>query len=236
MIGKFSILAVVPARGGSKGVPKKNIRNLNGRPLIQHTLDVISACEWIDNVAVSTDDLEIMRVVKNLGFEVPFKRPARLATDDTPDMPVLKHALNQSERHFNRKFDVVIMLQPTNPLRKPQDVRVTVELLIDKEFDAVWTLSPTDIRFHPDKQLNLNSQGVLSFCTKNGRFISARQQLKTTYHRNGNTYAFTRHSILNSDSTMCANTGAVVFSDIQVNIDSIEDFTRAEEILASIRA
>ena len=231
MIQEKQILAVIPARGGSKGIPKKNIHKILGKPLIEYTLDTLVKCDWIDKSVVSTDDVEIMNVVRSAGFEIHFQRPAPLAGDNVPDMPVLKHALIQSEICFKRKFDVIVMLQPTSPLRKPEDVRATVELLVERGLDAVWTLSETDLRYHPDKQLRINSDGSLEHYTDKGRLVTARQQLSRTYYRNGNTYAFTRSSILTSQSTLCANTGALVLQEAQVNIDSMQDIICAEKLL-----
>lgn len=231
MIQGKHILAVIPARGGSKGIPKKNIYKILGKPLIQYTLETLVECDWIDEFVVSTDDIEIMNVVRKAGFEIYFRRPASLAGDSVPDMPVLRHALIQSEIFFELNFDVIVMLQPTNPLRKPDDVRATVELLMDRELDAAWTVSETELRYHPDKQLRIESDGLLEHYTDKGRFVTARQQLNPTYYRNGNTYAFTRSSILTSQGTLCAKTGAVVLTDPQVNIDSMSDISYAEEII-----
>jgi CMP-N-acetylneuraminic acid synthetase len=228
MIRNKSILAIVPARGGSKGIPKKNIRLLAGKPLIQHTIEVINACDWIDVALISTDDEEIARICSDLDMSVPFLRPVELSHDLVSDMPVLKHALIFEESRLNRQFDIVLMLQPTCPLRHPTEVLDCLLLLLDGNFDATWTVSETDLKFHPDKQLRVSSGGEISFFTENAIQVIARQQLTSTYHRNGNTYAFTRDSILNSKSTLSGRTGALILKTPQINIDNLEDFYSAE--------
>ena len=231
MLLNKSVLAIVPARGGSKGVPRKNIRLLMGKPLVQYTIDLIKACEWIDSSLVSTDDEEILRLSNSLGMTAPFLRPTELSHDFVPDMPVLKHALLFEESRLGKQFDVVLMLQPTCPLRSPIDVLNCALLLLDGDFDAAWTVSETDLKYHPDKQLRISPNGEIVFFTEKGIEVVARQQLTQTYHRNGNTYAFTRNSILMSDSTLCGRTGALLLSDPQVNIDSPGDFLKAEALL-----
>lgn len=234
MLANKSILAVVPARGGSKGVPRKNLRLLKGKPLIQYTIEVIKECHWIDHALVSTDDEEISKVAISLGMNVPFLRPLELAQDFVPDMPVLKHALEFEEKRLNKEFDVVLMLQPTCPLRVPSNMLECALLLLEGDYEAVWTVSQADLKYHPDKQLKISDSGHITFFTEKGGQIVARQQLSPTFYRNGNTYAFTRNSVLNSASTLSSKTGALLLKDDQVNIDSIEDFEKAERILQSL--
>ncbi|PKP79243.1 MAG: hypothetical protein CVT80_17125 [Alphaproteobacteria bacterium HGW-Alphaproteobacteria-2] len=155
VLGGKRILAVVPARGGSKGVPLKNIHPLRGRPLIAHTAGLIAGLPWIDRAVVSTDHERIAEVAEAHGLPAPFRRPEALSGDRIGDVPVLAHALEEMERRDGVLYDVVVMLQPTSPLRREADVEATVRLLVEEGRDAVWTVSPTDLKYHPRKQLTL---------------------------------------------------------------------------------
>ena len=127
---KNNILAIIPARGGSKGIPRKNIKNLNGKPLLEYTVDAINKCKLIDRAILSTDDDEIINIGSKLGLEVPFKRPLNLAQDDTPALPVIKHALNALEDIDGYKPDVIIILQPTSPLRTNKHISEALNLYL----------------------------------------------------------------------------------------------------------
>lgn len=225
------ILAVVPARGGSKGVPLKNIRPMRGRPLIAHTAEVIAALGWIDRAVVSTDHDEIARVAEAHGLAAPFRRPPELSGDRIGDVPVLAQALEAAEALDGVRYDVVVMLQPTSPLRRPRDVEATVATLVGEGRDAVWTVSPTDLKYHPLKQLTLDD-GRLTLADPAGARIVARQELAPVYHRNGAAYALTRDCLLGT-GLMGANTGAVVIDDApMLSIDTVADFFAAAEVLA----
>lgn len=131
------VLAVVPARGGSKGILRKNIRMLNGKPLLAHAIDCGRACPDVDYLVVSTEDTEIAEIARDYGADVPFMRPARLAVDTAPMLPVLQHAVEQSEEHYGRRLELLVLLDPTGPLRTPDDVARCIELARGGNCDAV---------------------------------------------------------------------------------------------------
>jgi YrbI family 3-deoxy-D-manno-octulosonate 8-phosphate phosphatase len=136
------VLALIPARGGSKSLPRKNIRLLAGRPLIAHSIEAALASATVDRVVVSTDDPEIAEVGRQHGAEVPFLRPADLAEDDTPDLPVFQHALRWLEEKEGWTADIVVQLRPTSPLRRPEDVDRAVAILRSRpEVDAVRSVA-----------------------------------------------------------------------------------------------
>jgi len=141
MLNGKSILVVVPARSGSKGVKLKNIRKINGVPLVALVGHVVRQLPYVDRAVVSTDHPEIAEIAEKSGLDVPFMRPEQLSGDVVADGHVLHHALMECEKVDNRKFDIIIMLQPTSPFRKPFHVTETVEKLIKGRYDAVWTLS-----------------------------------------------------------------------------------------------
>jgi CMP-N-acetylneuraminic acid synthetase len=233
MFAGLSVLAVVPARGGSKGVPLKNIRNLWGKPLIAHTAQVVSRCAFIDEAVVSTDHEEIARVAEAHGLAAPFRRPEELSGDRVGDVEVLIHALEWMETAHERTFDVVVMLQPTCPQRVPQHVEQVLELLAGDGRDCVWTVSPTDLKYHPLKALSIDPSGLLKLYDPKGGSIIARQQLVPTYHRNGAAYAIRRDWLLNHRSILSPNSSALVIPDQIFSLDSEEEFLLLETLKAA---
>ncbi|KPJ55329.1 hypothetical protein AMJ47_00440 [Parcubacteria bacterium DG_72] len=140
----MNIIAIIPARGGSKGLQKKNINLLNGKPLIAHTILAAKECSLINRVIVSTDDEEIASVAKEYGAEVPFLRPAELAQDNTPTEPVLEHCVKWLEDNENYKTDIAVYLQLTDVFRHKGVIKQVVEKIIaNPELDTVFTLTET---------------------------------------------------------------------------------------------
>lgn len=232
MIAGKRVLAVVPARGGSKGVPLKNIRPVCGVPLVAMAGHLVREVAYIDHSVVSTDHEKIAEVAKESGLDAPFYRPESLSGDRIGDLEVLVHALEESDKHYGAPFDIVIMLQPTSPLRRPKHVQACVEKLVADDLDAVWTVSPTDLKYHPLKQLALDENGHMRLFDPAGAKIIARQQLQPVYHRNGVAYALTRECLLEQKTLMGRRWGAVVIDEYMVSIDTLEDFDRVEEILS----
>jgi CMP-N-acetylneuraminic acid synthetase len=232
MIDGRRVLAVVPARGGSKGVPLKNIRPVLGVPLIAMTGEIVRQVSLIDRAVVSTDHEEIARVAGAAGLEAPFLRPETLSGDRIGDLEVLTQALLASEAHYGETFDVVTMLQPTSPLRRAEHVTATIEKLVAENLDAVWTVSAADLKYHPFKLLVLND-GLLHLFDERGRAIIARQQLTPVYFRNGAAYAITRECLLEQKSIMGLRAGAVIVDEPMISIDTLEDFARVEAALQS---
>ena len=142
------VVGLVPARGGSKGIPRKNARLLAGRPLLAYTADAAAQARGLSRVILSTEDPEIAELGRSCGLEVPFVRPAELARDDTPMLPVVEHALRWLEEHGER-FDAVCLLQPTHPLRRPEDIDACVALLAEKAAEAVVTVSTVPAEYNP---------------------------------------------------------------------------------------
>ncbi len=225
-----TILVVVPARGGSKGVKLKNIGELNGVPLVALAGRVVRRLSWVDRAVVSTDHERIAEIARESGLDVPFMRPAELSGDFVADWDVLHHALLECERIDGRRYDVVVMLQPTSPLRRAEHVTATVEKLLKGGYDAVWTVSETDSKAHPLKQLVIRDD-ILDYYDPAGAQIIARQQLTPVYHRNGVAYAMTRDCIVRKKSIKGDNTSFVLVEGPVANIDTEFDFRLAEFIL-----
>jgi CMP-N-acetylneuraminic acid synthetase len=232
MIQNQSILAVVPARGGSKGVPLKNLRTVGGLSLVAWAGDVIAKVTQIDRAVVSTDHEGIAEAAEAAGIAAPFRRPESLAGDCIGDLEVLTHGLLATEKLDGRTYDIIVMLQPTSPFRKPEQVSACIQMLVEGNWDAVWTVSPTDSKSHPLKQLNVGEEGALDLYDSAGVQIIARQQLELLYHRNGIAYAFTRECLLEQKTIRGLRTGALVIEEPCVNIDTEWDLELAEFMLS----
>jgi CMP-N-acetylneuraminic acid synthetase len=225
------VLAVIPARGGSKGIARKNLRTVGGKPLVTRAAEVARLVEEIDCVVVSTDDDEIASAAQAGGAIAPFRRPASLSGDRIADMPVLLHALEEMERAMGTSFEIVLMLQPTSPFRRPEHLRAALKRLVDAGVEAVWSLSATDSKAHPLKQLIVHDD-QLDYYDPRGSDVVARQQLQTLYHRNGAVYAFTSDFVRRGDSVKAQRTAAVIIDEPMVNIDTPLDLEFAEFLAA----
>jgi CMP-N,N'-diacetyllegionaminic acid synthase len=234
MIEGRSVLAVVPARGGSKGIPMKNLRPVGGRPLVALAGDAARAVPEIDRRVVSTDHPEIANVALAAGLAAPFMRPDSIAGDRVGDWDVLSHALLAMESIDGILYDIVVMLQPTSPLRRTSDISGTISMLVKGGYDAVWSVSETDSKAHPLKQLSV-SNGLMDYWDSGGAQIIARQQLEPTYHRNGVAYAITRSCLLDQKTIKGFRTGAYVVHGEQVSIDTEWDFEIVELLLSKGR-
>ena len=233
LINDSRILLVVPARGGSKGIPMKNLRMIGGRSLIARVGDVLHGLPQIDAGVVSTDHEDIAKEAEVSGIHAPFRRPDSLSGDRVGDLEVLSHALETMEMIENRTFDIIVMLQPTSPFRTGKQVTDCIEMLVNGGWDAVWTVSITDTKAHPLKQLNISDDQVLQLYDSSGERIIARQELNAVYHRNGVAYAFTRECILNQKTIMGKRTGAMIVEEPCVNIDTEWDIDYAEYLIQS---
>lgn len=231
MIGTKRILAVCPARGGSKGIPLKNLQPFRGVPLVATVGQLVAKIPEIDRAVVSTDHDEIARVATDSGLAAPFRRPETLSGDRIGDLEVLTNALEEMETIDGVRYDVVLMLQPTSPLRRVAHVRDTLTMFANGGFDAVWTVSETDSKEHPLKQLTVDREsGRMDYYDADGGRIIARQQLTPVYHRNGVAYAISRSCLLEQKSIKGANTGALVIPGHMVSIDTLWDLELAEYI------
>ena len=186
----------------------------------------------IDRAVLSTDHDGIAQVAEAAGIAAPFRRPPEISGDRIGDRDVLVHALQEMERLDGVTYDIIVMLQPTSPLRHPKHVRATVEMLVEGNWDAVWTLSETDSKNHPLKQLTIEDSR-LDHYDPSGNTIVARQQLKPLYHRNGVAYAITRECLLNQGTIMGVRTGGLVLEGHFVSIDMEWDIALVEFIMRS---
>ena len=227
MLLKKKILAVVPARGGSKGIKRKNIYPVCGKPLLHYTEDLVRQCSWIDCAVVSTDDQEIGDISK---LQCPFLRPKELSGDFASDYPLVQHALIQSENIFNQRFDVVLLLQPTSPMRREGDLLSAVEKLIIGGWDSIMSVSETDSKGHPFKQFVLQNDEIRHW-SEEGSKIIARQQLSSTYHKDGIVYAMSRSCILEQQTIFGQAHTYQITNRPVINIDTLQDIEYFEFLL-----
>ena len=187
----MKILVIIPARGGSKGIPHKNIKPLAGKPLIHYTIDVARQIVANEDICVSTDDSEIIQCVEDYGLKVPFVRPSELATDTAGTYEVLLHALNYYEQQ-GKTYDVVILLQNTSPFRTPEQVKEALALY-NSNLDMV--VSVKECSANPYYSVfEENTEGFLNICKGNGN-ITRRQDAPKVYEYNGAIYVINPKSL-----------------------------------------
>ena len=226
------VLGIVPARGGSKGVPGKNIRPLAGRPLLEYTARAARESGVLDRVVLSTESAEIAEAGRRAGLEVPFMRPAALAQDDTPMLAVLRHALDALAAE-GASPEIVVLLQPTSPLRRPEHVREAVRLLRESGADSVVTVVELPRHLSPDYVMRIED-GLLRPFLPEGAAVTRRQDARPAYSRDGTVYAF-RRATLERFGNIYGNDcrPLLVNAADSLSIDSPADWTAAERILAA---
>jgi len=190
-----AVLAVIPARGGSKGIPGKNMKRLGGLTLVGRATQLAVSLDWIDQVIVSTDDPGIAAEVVRQGGQAPFLRPDHLASDTASSDDMWRHAWRAAEDHYGRQFDVSLLLEPTSPLRQAADLTAAMEALFTGTHSAAVTVSPTPAHYAPHKTLTVGSEGRVGFLVEDGARFARRQEVPALYHRNGLCYALRRSSI-----------------------------------------
>jgi CMP-N,N'-diacetyllegionaminic acid synthase len=227
------VLGVVTARGGSKGVPGKNIRPLAGKPLIVWTIEAARGAKSISRLILSTDDVEIAAVGREAGIEVPFMRPVELATDAAPTLPVLQHAVAQLEESGDR-FDAILLLQPTNPFRTAALIEGAIARFSDANADSLISVLPIPAEYNPHWAYLRDASGLLHLATGERAPIPRRQDLPPAFHREGSIY-LVRRDVLMQQNSLYGNTVVGYEVDAQncVNIDTLEDWARAEAVLAA---
>ena len=229
MYNNKKILAIVMARAGSKGLINKNLRKINKLSLVGHAGKLIKRINIIDKAIISTDSNKIGREGKKNNLIFFFKRSKKLSGPTVCDEEVLYDGLLRAERYFKCKFDIIISIPPTSPLRKYQDVRKAIVKLINNKHESLWTVSKTDSKFHPHKSLLIKKK-LLCFFSKEGKKIKYRQQLNQLYHRNGVAYVVNR-SLLLKKKLLSKNTGYLIINSQQVSIDNLADLNIVKKIM-----
>ncbi len=224
------ILGLITARSGSKGIPGKNIKLLGNIPLINYTIASAKESKLLSKLVLSSDDEEIMKISRQQGVEVPFKRPGELAEDNTPSLKVIQHALNFYKAK-NESFDAICLLQPTTPFRRNGLIDEAIRKFISGNFDSLISVREIPADFNPHWAFE-NHDGILRIATGEKTPIPRRQELPKAYHRDGAIYITATRQIMEENSLLGENIGFVnTMADDYVNIDTISDWERAEEIL-----
>lgn len=226
----MATLAVIPARGGSKRLPRKNLVALAGKPLIAHTIEAALRCDRIDRVVVSTEDEAIACVARQWGVEV-VERPAELATDEAILAPVCRHALLEMERRDSRQYDIHVLLQPTSPLRTAEHIRAGIEMLRKRECDSVVSVRMSREAPH---RARIIVNGQLRFLITPGEHgtISTQEDIPQTYYPNGALYITYRKILLDRGDVYGDRAAPLIMSpEESVDIDTLIDLKVAQALL-----
>ncbi len=230
----MKILTIIPARGGSKGVPKKNIKFLNGKPLIYWTLEQCNQLEKLTDVIISTDSREIAGICEDFGYKVNNLRPKKLAGDEVETLDVLNYEINKQEKELSKEYDYVLLLQPTCPLRKAEHINACIDLL-DGEFDSIVSIKNVDGN-HPYRMKKIIGSKLVNFIDQGFEDMRPRQKLPPVYIRNGAIYITKSELIRSKTALVGKNCGYYEMNEIDsVNIDNLSDFYTAESLMKNIK-
>lgn len=226
------LLITICARAGSKGVKGKNVRELNGHPLIYYTIK--QAFDWGKSkyIIVSTDSKEIAKIAKEYGAQVPFLRPAKYATDTAGKVPVIRHALIASEKKFKKKFNMVMDLDVTSPIRNIKDLENAYNLFVAKKPKTLFSVVPA----HRNPYFNMveeNSEGRVTICRPNNNIIS-RQEAPKVYDMNASIYIYDRNYLLDEKNNVVTSDDSVAYKMgelSRIDIDSELDFKFIEFLI-----
>ena len=221
------MLAIIPARGGSKGLPGKNIKLLNGKPLIAYTIEAAMAAKKISRIIVSTDSRQIAKVAMDYGAESPFLRPKHLATDTALSIDIYDYTLSEIEKQEAVKIEKFMVLQPTSPLRTAEDIDNAIELFNTKSADSVISYCQAH---HPIKwHRYVTNEGKLKNIFE--ETLNNRQEERPSYFPNGAIYII-RRDLIKKRSYISDNSYAYIMDKKKsIDIDTIEDFEYAEFLL-----
>ena len=232
----MKVLGIITARGGSKGVPGKNLKLLGGKPLLAYTVEA-AVDTAVDRLILSTDDPKIADAGRALGCDVPFMRPPELARDETPHLPVIQHAVRWLQEQQGYVADVVVTLQPTSPLRSAIDISGALRMLELSGADSVVSVTEVSPHAHPMRMLRLDAQGLATLFVTGDPVrmrINRRQDMPPALVMNGAVYAC-RTAVLSGDAPSLYGDRVVAYpmpADRSISIDSLEDWAEAEAALA----
>lgn len=225
------VLAIIPARGGSKGIPGKNLRSLAGKPLLARAIECALDAGIFSQVLVTTDSEEIAQAARRFGAEAPFLRPPELARDDSPMLPVLIHAL-AFVKGQGKEPEVIVLLQPTAPFRRSKDVAAAVAILVARpETDSVVSVEKIPDHYSPHYAMRVEGERLTPFLAEGAR-VTRRQDAPPAYTRNGQFYVTRRQTLLEQNSIYGNNCLPFITTHRAVNLDTLEDWAEAERLAA----
>ena len=226
------VLAVVPARGGSKGIIAKNLKTVRGLSLVARAARAIAESPLVDRAVCSTDDPAIASEAMRNGLAAPFMRPHELASDEAKSIDVWRHAWSECERRDGVTYGLSILVEPTSPLRRPRDLELTLNAMLNADARAAATVSRTPSHFTPHKTLTVDGAGRIGFYLADGVRFARRQDIPAYYHRNGVCYAARRETVLERGTILEDDCMAVIIDRPMVNIDEPLDLEIAEMLAA----
>jgi len=232
----LKVLGVITARGGSKGIPGKNLKLLGGKPLLAHTVEAVNDCA-LDRVIVSTEDAAIAAAARSLGCEVPFVRPAELARDETPHLPVIQHAVQWLRVEAGYEPDVVLILQPTSPLRSAIDIAGALRMLELSDADSVVSVNEVSPHAHPMRMLRVDGDNHATLFATGAPVrarINRRQDMPKAWVMNGAIYACRTGVLFDAEPSLYGNRVVAFPMPVErsISIDDLEDWDAAERALA----
>ena len=223
------VLAVIPARGGSKGIPNKNMVDLGGKPLLDHTIDVALSCDQINYTCLSSESPDICEHAAGKGVHA-IRRPASLAADDSPTLPTILHAIQELEGH-GLEFDLIMTLQPTSPLRSVSDLQNSIQRLLDSQSsNSLVSCVPVPHVFSPRCLMTMSCTGHLKYLHKELN-VTRRQDKETLYARNGAAIYITRRSVIDQAILVEPILPYVMPYERSVDIDTYQDLVLASKLL-----
>lgn len=229
MINGKLILAIIPARGGSKGIPKKNIKELNGKPLIAYTIEETKKSKYVDRIIVSTDDKQIAKISRSYGADVPFIRPKELAQDDTPGIEPIIHCIESLKKNENYTTEYVCLLQCTSPFRKAEQIDEALERIACKNSESLVSICESEVS--PYWMKKVENDAIEDFLD-NEPFFSRRQDIPKVYRLNGALYIAKTVFLLDNKNWYTKNTLPYIMDRLtSVDIDDIVDFRFAEFLI-----
>jgi CMP-N,N'-diacetyllegionaminic acid synthase len=224
------LLCTIGMRGGSKGVPDKNLRNLFGKPLMAYTIEQALQSKLFEHIVVSTDSEEIAKTARGFGAETWFLRPSEMATDNASKLPAIRHALLESERHFGHEFDVLVDLDVTSPLRLIEDVTGAHEQFVREDADILVTASPS--RKSPYFNMVENVNGLIQLVKPLDKPIERRQDAPQVFDMNASIYIWKRKALLQNDTLFTEKTALFIMPEERsVDIDTELDWNIVEHLI-----
>ena len=226
-----TFLGIIPARGGSKGLPGKNIKELCGKPLIAWSIESGLKSKYLDEVIVTTDSKDIANIAKQYGASVPFLRPDVLASDTATSFDAIKHTIEFYKNEFDKEFDYIVLLEPTSPLREARDIDIAIEQLFNSNADSIVGICKTEDQ-NPAFLVFKNEKDFISGYENHDMKVLRRQDIKDVYFFEGTIYISKTDVLLNKKNFYHENTiGYVVPKYKSLEIDDIDDFIMVEAIM-----
>ena len=226
-----TFLAIIPARGGSKGLPGKNIKEICNKPLIAWSIEAGLKSQYLDEVVVSTDYQDIANISKQYGASAPFLRPDCLASDTTTSFEAIKHAIDYYKNELNKEFDYIVLLEPTSPLRESNDIDLAIEDLMNSNADSIVGIGKTEDQ-NPAFLVNMNNKRYISGYEDKAMSIKRRQDILDVYFFEGSIYISKITSLLENKTFYHEKTIGYVFPKYKtLEIDDMDDFIMVEAMM-----